>query len=304
VRVVRPVVAAQVGAERRLPVGRRLSHQEAAGAAQHLRAEEPPDGLAASEPGRQRRHLEHRVVGEQPHERVEVGVLERRRVPVHDQPPVAVGGLVDVVLGDSRIPQRGPGALQGAVHRHGRDLEQVGDLRRVPAEHVAQDEHGPLPGGQVLQGRDQREPRALPGHHDRGRITGAARAARAAGAATQQRVGERLQPRHVGQRGGQRLVRIRPGRAQPGGQRPPAAVLDRPQAGVGGDAVQPGPQRRAALEPVPRPPGAQQGLLQHVLGVVHRAEHPVAVREQFWPERIGQAGELLAVPRQAARRRC
>jgi hypothetical protein len=297
--MVGAVVAAQVGAERRLPVRRRLRHQEAAGAAQHLRAKEPPDGQAPSEPGRQRRHLEHRVVGEQPHERIEVGVLERRRVPVHDQAPVMVGGLADVVLADPRLPQRAPGALQGAVHRHGRDLEQLGGLRRVPAEHVAQDEHGPLPGGQVLQGGDQREPRALPGHHDRGRI------ARAAQAATrQERVGNRLQPRHVGQRVAERRIRVRPGRAQPSRQRPPAAVLDRPQAGVGGDAVQPGPQRRAALEPVPRPPGAQQGLLQHVLGVVHRPEHPVAVREQFRPERVCQAGEFLAVPRHAARRRC
>nr|WP_308200139.1 hypothetical protein [Kibdelosporangium philippinense] len=33
-------------------------------------------------------------------------------------------------------------------------------------------------------------------------------------------------------------------------------------------------------------------LLHQVLGVVHRAEHPVAVREQFPPVRIGLLQEV------------
>ena len=39
----------------------------------------------------------------------------------------------------------------------------------------------------------------------------------------------------------------------------------------------------------PRP---QIGLLDHVLGIVCRTEHPVAVREQLTAERLGVADEL------------
>src|SRR6266545_4573682 len=53
--------------------------------------------------------------------------------------------------------------------------------------------------------------------------------------------------------------------------------LDRLQAGVGGDLVEPGPQRAAALEPGQPPPGTQQRLLERVLGIRDRAEHSVAV---------------------------
>ena len=40
------------------------------------------------------------------------------------------------------------------------------------------------------------------------------------------------------------------------------------------------------------PPGAQVGLLDEVLGVVDRAGHPVAVREQLTAERIGHPREV------------
>jgi len=57
----------------------------------------------------------------------------------------------------------------------------------------------------------------------------------------------------------------------------------RVQAGVGRDAVQPCSKRRPALELVALAPGAQQGLLHQVLGVLHRAEHPVAVQLKLAP---------------------
>ena len=63
------------------------------------------------------------------------------------------------------------------------------------------------------------------------------------------------------------------------------------RAGVGRDGEQPGPQRAAPLEPVEGLPGPQQGLLQRVLGVVQRAGHPVAVRQQPRPVRCHQLGE-------------
>ena len=45
--------------------------------------------------------------------------------------------------------------------------------------------------------------------------------------------------------------------------------------------VEPGAQRAAALEATEPAPDPQQRLLQRVLGVVQRAEHPVAVGVQL-----------------------
>ena len=66
---------------------------------------------------------------------------------------------------------------------------------------------------------------------------------------------------------------------------------DRIQAGVRGDRVEPRAQRAAALELAERAPGAQQRVLERVLGVVHRPEHPVAVRVQLPAVRVDQASE-------------
>ena len=57
--------------------------------------------------------------------------------------------------------QRGAGAPERAVDGVGARLEEHGDLRRTPAEHVAQDEHGSLAGSEVLQRGDEREPHRL-----------------------------------------------------------------------------------------------------------------------------------------------
>ena len=126
-----------------------------------------------------------------------------------------------------------------------------------------------------------------------------------------QGVRDRLQPR--GRRPGRlgRGLRVRLGAAEAGRQHPAARLLERGQAGVGGDPVEPGAYRRPALERAVGTPGAQVGLLDQVLGVVHRAEHAVAVRQQLPPERLGVADELGAVrggldhtgrPRKAASR--
>jgi hypothetical protein len=98
-------------------------------------------------------------------------------------------------------------------------------------------------------------------------------------------------------------------RAAPHQAAPPGCRPDRPgQLAVAGDCgfpapagsvrrdpVQPGTQRRPSLERVIGPPGADQRLLHLVFGIVHRAEHPVAVSEQLRPQRISQEGEVLAL---------
>ena len=97
-------------------------------------------------------------------------------------------------------------------------------------------------------------------------------------------------------RRGQRATGSLAGPAEAGGQRTPAAALQRGQAGVRRDLVEPGPHRRPALEPAVGSPRPQVRLLDEVLGVVHRAEHPVAVRQQLAPERLGPTGELGPYP--------
>jgi hypothetical protein len=95
------------------------------------------------------------------------------------------------------------------------------------------------------------------------------------------RVGrERLDPGHLRQRvqvGGDRLLRgaeiHRPGAA--------LASLEHVEADVRRDPVEPRAKRRAALEVVEVLPGAQERLLDRVLGLEGRPEHPVAVRGQL-----------------------
>ncbi len=48
-----------------------------------------------------------------------------------------------------------------------------------------------------------------------------------------------------------------------------------------GDLVEPGAKRALALEPRQSAPGAHQRFLESVLGVVDRAQHPVAVRVEL-----------------------
>ena len=64
-------------------------------------------------------------------------------------------------------------------------------------------------------------------------------------------------------------------------QDPPAAApSQRVQAGVGRDPVQPGPRRGAGVDPAGASPGLLEGLLEEVLGLVERSQHPVAVDQE------------------------
>ena len=51
-----------------------------------------------------------------------------------------------VVGGQAPLGQGRPGPLEGAVDRGHGGLEQVGHLGGGPAQHLTEDEHGPLPG--------------------------------------------------------------------------------------------------------------------------------------------------------------
>src|SRR5712691_10446110 len=83
--------------------------------------------------------------------------------------------------------------------------------------------------------------------------------------------------------------------AQLGGPR--ASACDGGEADVGGDGVQPGGELRARLVAVGAFPGAQHRLLERVVGVVERAEHPVAMEVERSPVWLDQERERLLVHR-------
>src|SRR4051794_13016788 len=60
----------------------------------------------------------------------------------------------------------------------------------------------------------------------------------------------------------------------------------------------------SAPTPAPRSPrspaSGEQRLLEDVLGVLHRPQHPVAVDQQLATVRVGQPGERLGVARLGA----
>jgi hypothetical protein len=194
-------------------------------------------------------------------ERGDVVALERVDVAGEQ---VAVFGVEG--FGRGRRPDRRAGPLQGAVRRGDGGVEQLGDLGGGEGEHVAEDQHGPLPRRQLLQGGDEREPDrvALRGH---------------LGGVAEQRVGQRLDPRarrqglaEVGSRGGGRGEVHRAGAA--------LGAAQHVEADVRGDRVEPGPHgclRGVVLGP-PRP---DERLLHGVLGLGGGAQHPVAVPDEL-----------------------
>ena len=135
-----------------------------------------------------------------------------------------------------------PGPLERAVDRRDRRVEQLGDLARLPPQHLAQDEHRALAGRQVLEGGDERQPDGLAGRRP-------ARPGRRRSASTRpSAIGPH--PRVLGQRRAEE--RCRPSTTAPRsmGRARRWRAREHVEADVGGDAVEPGPQRRAALEAV------------------------------------------------------
>ena len=127
-----------------------------------------------------------------------------------------------------------------------RGVEQLGDLVGLPAQHVAQDQDGALPRRQVLQRGDERQPDRLPRHRPLGRV----------GVLRQHLPVERSAPPTPSGHGAPR-ERVLDRRVRRAGevhrQRPALAAGELVEADVGGDPVEPGPQRRAALEVRPAP---------------------------------------------------
>ncbi len=143
-------------------------------------------------------------------------------------------------------------------------LEELRDLGGLPAQHLAEDEHGPLAGRELLERGDERELHRLARTDDLGRVAVGHDAA----------VRHRLDPELVGR--AQVLDDRLAGRPEVHRTRAALAAVEHVVTDVRRDAVEPRAQRRTALEAVVRAPGADERLLHGILGV-DRAEHPVAV---------------------------
>jgi hypothetical protein len=185
--------------------------------------------------------------------------------------------------------QRHPGPLHGAGDRRHAGVEQPRDFLGRPAEHVAQDQRRPLPGREVLDRGQERQLDRLPGDHRRIRLRLAGRGR------LDHPVRKGLQPGDVGTRR-QRDARIRR-RRHVVREYPAGPSVEGVEAGVGRDPVQPGADRRATLEAMQVPPGAQERLLHQILRLVERAQHPVAVHPQLAPIALHERGERGVVAR-------
>src|SRR5206468_3533472 len=104
-------------------------------------------------------------------QRVHVVLLERLHVAVEQLRIYRIDGHAGVRDADLACLERRAGALERAIDGGDAGLEQLGDLRRLPAENLAENQHGPLPRREVLERGDEREPERLTGLRDLGRIS-------------------------------------------------------------------------------------------------------------------------------------
>ena len=251
----------------------RVQRHEPGAPAREPLAEQPvADLLRAAQPQVVGRHGELRVLGQERDERGDVVALER--VDVARQ-QVALGVAVDVRRGGRRVDvgclDRRPRALQRAVDGRDARPQQLGHLAGLPPQDLAQDEDRALLRRQELQRGDERELDRL---LRRGELRGVAVGGHDA------RVLDRQDPGLLHER---RAERRRRGRRGPEVHRAraPLRALEHVEADVVGDAVEPRSQCLARIEPVGRAPRADHRLLDRVLGLGARPQHPVAVAGQL-----------------------
>jgi cytochrome d ubiquinol oxidase subunit II len=229
---------AQVGGEGELAVGPGGDDPVGAPVPERDLGQEAGDRVVALVLQRRRRHGQPGVVAEQGGDAVHVAGLVGAGEPL-DELLLPGGSRGRGRVGGARgvVAQGRAGALERAGHGLLGGAEDAGRLAGGEPEHVAQDQHGPLPRRQPLHRGDE-------GQRDRlvGLVPGLG-AGCGVGQVLERVVREGLEPGHLAEPG--RLGRRGPGRhyalAAPG--RAPHV-----QAAGGGDPVQPGPDRGAPLE--------------------------------------------------------
>ena len=185
--------------------------------------------------------------------------------------------------GQARLECR-PGAAHEAVDRLLGGVQHRGGLAGAEPEHVAQHEHRALLRREMLQADDERQRDRLPG------LVARLRSGSLVRDALEQDVREGLEPDRVPVAGwlghlAHPLQVLGPAPARPQGI----------QRAVGGDPVQPGAQRCAALEPLEAAPSGEQRLLEQVLRVLRRTDDPVDVHLELTPVGVGELAERFLV---------
>ena len=75
-------------------------------------------------------------------------------------------------------------------------------------------------------------------------------------------------------------------------QHPLTAPFELRQAHIGRDGEEPRSGRTRIAQAGSTAPSAQERVLQRIIGVVHRAEHPVAMRMEFGPVTFDDISEV------------
>jgi hypothetical protein len=103
-----------------------------------------------------------------------------------------------------------------------------------------------------------------------------------------------LQPHRLNERRLRVIVGIA-GRTVVGRQHPPGSARDQVEADIGRDLVEPRAKRASSLESFQPPPRPQEGFLEGVLGVVDRAQHPIAVSVELLAVGLDEAAVGVVV---------
>ena len=151
-----------------------------------------------------------------------------------------------------------------------------GDLPR-PVEHVAKDEHDSLPRRKHVDGREKRDLDRLTRHEPF--------------IHWKPPIGIRLKPRKF--RGGShRLGAVDDWRPQVPWHDPGRSPLERIEAGVRRDAIEPRTDCLRSQVALSLPPCLEEGLLDEIVGIVQRSEHTVAVEVELPPMPLEQRTEI------------
>jgi hypothetical protein len=116
----------------------------------------------------------------------------------------------------------------------------------------------------------------------------------------EQAIRVRLQPRQV-DRWWEVLAEHRLRRPQVRRHDPLRTSRDSIETGVGRDAVQPRPEERTPFEGAPGLPRLEERVLDEVVGIIDRAEHPIAVDMERAPVALAQVGARVAIARTGSR---
>jgi len=250
------------------------------------------DGLASATPASVRGHRERHVLGEHGEDAGRISALQGIAETFHEPLNLLVAERACrrllAPIGDPLL-DGSAGALEGAVHRGIRRSERLGHLRGGEGEHLPQDQHGALTRWQMLERGEERELQGLAllvsGLRDGVPVR-----------ELELLVRVRIDPvihelfglrPHVRRGGGGSFIVDR--------QHPLRPPADSVETDVGRDPIQPRPESAPAVEPGQPSLRPEHGVLEHVFGVVERAEHPVAVGMELRSVRGDEAPKRLLI---------